>query len=113
MIYEAKPLTEEQEMRLSSLQNLPTRYEVSITDGNTILRVGYTAKKSRDGVIACLRRVGQEVVNFTGCGEFFTSRRAADGVMMGNWRIAFTGRTQREAIMQGELKPFWKEGEQS
>lgn len=94
--------------RLARLKNYATRYEIRGTNtetGQTVL-IGYTAQKSRAGILAMCRKNGAEIVARLRGDSLEFGKRAADGATLGHWRIGFSGRTQREAIIAGEL-PFF------
>lgn len=56
-------------------------------------------------MLDCCRRRGVELTRLTGSDRFTFAARAADGGTMGEWSIRWTGRTERESILGGEL-PF-------
>jgi hypothetical protein len=98
--------------RLAALSNRGTSYEYALSGpGGERFLVVY-CRKTRPGVSAALHRVAvgtltrlelvEAVSGQRGQGWAWTGRTscAANG-----WTLAFTGRTQREAISQGEL-PF-------
>ena len=98
-------LTAEQTRKLARLQNCATRYEAVVIrqDGEKRL-VAYSGRKSRAGLLTAAQQRGKAVLAFLECnvastlewknGEF----RMCDGSV-----IRWSGRTQRDAIMQGEL----------
>lgn len=95
--------------RLERIARYGTRYEITATKaGEATLLIGYTPRLSRPGLIDMLRRVGPEVVGRLAIGD---KDRIAFGTKprpwaeTAGWRIAFSGRTQREAIINGE-HPF-------
>jgi len=101
-------MNETQIARLNRLKRYSTRYELIAThpDGRKVL-VGYT-RKGRDGMLSMMRKNGEAWVKFSGCEDIHFARRVGDGATSGEWTINFSGRTQREAIMEGEL-PFFPE----
>jgi hypothetical protein len=99
------PRSWDAQSRLERDQRYATKYEiVAVLNGTTRL-VLYTGQHSRSGLIASVRQRGEELVKFCKAEEFDLGKRAADGVHIGNWHIAFSGRTKREAISEGEF-PF-------
>lgn len=88
----------------------PTRYEITLKNretGETFLFC-YVNARSRDALARCLRQAGPEIIEFCGADRFYTKMRAQDGVMVGDWDIQYTGRTQLQAKQEGEkLHPFW------
>lgn len=109
-------LTPEQERKLARIQGRATLYEtvmVNRKDGRKVV-LCYTRKTKR-GIIDYIHRLGRtgsagELVAFCGAEVY---RQPADGFVLaiGEWDMKFSGRTQREAIMGGELT-FWKDGVQ-
>lgn len=105
----AATLTDAQRAKLALLQNRATRYEVAVThaDRRRVL-LCYTAKHSSRGLTDALRGRMVEVGTFLALPD-----EARFAVQAGENRItassggevSFTGRTQRQAIMEGEL-PF-------
>jgi hypothetical protein len=98
-------LTTLQEQKLARLQHYATRYELAAIRGNERVLIVYTPRKNRQVLWASLRERAEAVCALTGASEVTFGKKAADGATMGEWRICFTGRTQREAIIEGEL-PF-------
>jgi len=95
-------MTATQTEKLARLAHYGSQYEiVAVKAGETVL-LGYAARHSRSGLIAVIRRRGEDVVMLTGSEEFTTGKKAADPITCGPWLIKFSGRTQREAIMCGE-----------
>jgi len=99
-------LSDAQIARLERLKHYSTRYELVAAhpDGRKIL-VGYT-RKGRDGLLSMMRKNGPAWVKFSGCEDIHFAKRTAEGATSGDWKVNFSGRTQREAIMNGEL-PFF------
>ena len=89
--------------KLERLRNYGTRYEIAAINGVQRIRIAYTSRHSRQGLLAAVRRNGPEVVKLTGSEMITFGQRAADGGISGDWHIGFTGRTQRDAICNGEL----------
>ena len=88
---------------ISSLE--PTRYEITArhADGRELLVV-YTSQKSRNGLLKAIR--GNAGVLFAEdeiYGPIFA--RPLPHMRCGDWLIAFSGRTQRQAYSEGE-RPF-------
>jgi len=98
-------LTNEQIIKLARLKNYSTRYELVAygPNGEKIL-VCYTPRKSLRGVIDAIRSRWEECERMAGTDQCYTQKRAEDGCKMGAWVIRFSGRTQREAIIDGELR---------
>ena len=96
------------EARLERLKNYRTRYELVAEhpDGRRVL-VRYTSRDNRRGLYGALTQDCEGICAFFGTDAITFGKRSADGATMGEWRLRFTGRTQREAILAGEL-PFYK-----
>jgi hypothetical protein len=104
------------EEKLAQLHNRHTRYEVVVERRSGIVRerhvdaqvilLGYTMRKSRQGLLEVCRRNGQQVIDVLGItadDHLIPAKKAADGfVIGGSWQVRFTGRTQRDAIIEGE-----------
>lgn len=101
-------MTENQNAKLEAIKNRATRYELVIERGAERLRLCYTGRKNRNGIIDAIRRNGAELVDLTGAESFKlgSGNCAGPSVLLGDWRICFSGRTQREAIIAGELRWF-------
>jgi hypothetical protein len=102
-------LTTEQIAKLERCRNYATRYEITARhpDGRTFL-VCYTPRVSRTGLQLAMQNVGDRLVAALPVGEndemtWHTQPRAH--CKTSGWEIGFTGRTQRDAIMSGEM-PF-------
>ena len=92
--------------RLARIRNRQTLYELTIAhpDGRRYL-VAYAQSKGRTDLwrsVTSEKRVDR-IVKLTGTEEITFAKRAADGATMGDWAIRFTGRTQRDCIVEGEL----------
>jgi len=96
--------------KLARIKNYSTRYElVAIhSDGRKVL-VGYTPRRGRSGLYDMLATNGPAWVKFSGAENVTFGKRVADGAISGDWSINFSGRTQRDAICNGELPFFAQE----
>ena len=74
-----------------------TLYELAIEKGDRRFLVMYTSNRSRRLLLDSCRKHGEKLVALTGADELTLAKRAGDGATMGDWRIRWTGRTQREA----------------
>jgi hypothetical protein len=107
MITTAASLTPEQVRKLERIKFHPTRYEIELVkpDGTAML-VCYSSRRSISGLLRAMRDRWAQIVragNISGIGYRIGKARAysfENGVV-----IRFSGRTQRDAIMRGEL-PF-------
>lgn len=92
--------------RLQRLHRLSTRYEVTLQtkDGAEYL-VGYTMRRSGHGLLGITRRSGEEIIKLVGITDedTVTFARGRKSMSIGDGvTIAFTGRTERDAICNGE-----------
>lgn len=97
-------MTTNQIEKLDNLKNRATRYELVLERGAERLRLCYTARKNRRGLIDAIFRLGAELGAFTGQKEVRFGQGAT--AQLGDWAVRFSGRTQREAIQAGELGWF-------
>jgi len=90
--------------KLARLTNRPTCYELAVkhSDGRAFL-VGYCQSKSRQAIFNMARKVGPQLVKLTGTEKITFAEKARNGAVMGEWKIVWTGRTQRNAYCEGEL----------
>ena len=100
-------LTDQQQRQLERIKYYATRYEVRLTlpDGRAML-VCYTERKSKAGLYSCLQNRGKAILALM--PEMPEDSRLtynkAQGFALGNGAsVAFSGRTQRDAIMSGAL----------
>lgn len=93
--------------QLERLKHYGTRYEVTLTNGRTTYLLGYTSRRSRQGLLDVLRLRGSDVVEKTSMPEnaiisFVHWNTIGFDLGFDSWHVRFTGRTQREAIVSGE-----------
>lgn len=91
--------------KLARLHNRATLYELTMSRGDEHFLIAYASNKGRTMLWKCVtsdQRVHQ-IIAKTGTEAITFAKRAGDGATMGAWAIRFTGRTQRDAISQGEL----------
>ena|ERR1044072_9784657 len=105
-------MTYEQETRLIGIKNYHTRYEIVAERDSDRLLIGYTPRKSRHGLLAAMQHVGQAIIERLNVGEndeiTWQTKPYIHAITSG-WRIGFSGRTERDAILSGEL-PFVAKG---
>lgn len=96
--------------RLERLRHQTTRYELVMRHTKTgeKRRVCYTARRNRRGLFDAMRSNGEALVRITGAQEFTFGTGST--ATIGDWSVSFSGRTQREAISNGELRWFAAEG---
>jgi hypothetical protein len=101
-----KHLTEEQKAKLARLHYGPTRYEIEmVTPSGVKHLIAYTPRRSFRGLLDAVQERGAIILRVTGMPEDTRAERGdnaslrfSDGTI-----IRFSGRTQRDAIMHGEL----------
>lgn len=95
--------------KLSRLKHYATRYELVASRGTGPDResylIAYTSRNNRRGLWAAITDSNRvdKLVKLTGSKSIDFGKRAADGGTMGDWTIRFSGRTQRECYLEGEL----------
>lgn len=91
--------------QLERLRNHATLYELVMTRGNERILIAYSSGKGRTDIwrsVTSDKRV-KAIIAKAGTENLTFGKKVVDGAMMGEWKINFTGRTQREAISEGEL----------
>ena len=94
-----------QSEKLERIALYRTAYELIATDGTQRVLVCYCESKSRQTIFKVARKHGEKLVKLCSSETIHFAKRSSDGATIGAWTIRFSGRTQREAIMEGEL-PF-------
>ena len=83
-----------------------TLYElVSVSPRGKKMLAGYALRKSRKGLLAMVSKNGQAWADATGTEELTFVKSGAEATM-GRWRFYFSGRTERDAMDEGELSWF-------
>lgn len=96
--------------KLAALQNRGTLYELELANLETGERrlIAYTRNTKTRGIAAMMRQT-DAVIAVIGRVDLFASKRAEKSFIAytrdGKWVARFTGRTQRDAICNGELQP--------
>lgn len=94
--------------RLAAIHGRSTKYELVLVhdDGRTLL-LGY-GRKTKPGVLAMVHRQAVELSQFCGA-DYITLAGLPRGTFgkIGPWSLRASGRTEREAIIQGE-REHWK-----
>jgi hypothetical protein len=91
--------------KLAAIQGYNTRYEavMILADGRTY-RIGYLGRKSRSGLLACIRTRGPRILAVVDMPDDAVMTWKAGAMHLGEGTvIKFSGRTQRDAICNGEL----------
>ena len=97
-------LTDVQQRRLARCRNRRTLYELAVkhADGRAVL-LGYCDRHSRNMLYRVACKHGPKLAALTGAESLTFGAKSRDGATIGDWSIVWTGRTQRDAIMEGEL----------
>ena len=90
--------------KLARLKNYRTRYELAMTRGGQKLLVCYTDQRGRPGIISAVQSRVSAMIWRTGVDRIDFAEFSDDGATMGEWSIRFTGRTQRQAYIEGALE---------
>jgi hypothetical protein len=89
------------EEKLARLKNYRTRYEVAMTNGSERYLVVYMSARSFRRLLSAVQEKLEKIVAIAKADVWMDGK---GGLTAGDWKIAFTGRTQREAILGGELQ---------
>lgn len=89
--------------RLEALKYRTTLYELVIEKDGKRYLAGY-CRKGRNGLFGMLAKNAEKIAALFGDTVTF-AKRASDGAYINGWHVHFTGRTERECIIEGEL-PF-------
>jgi hypothetical protein len=96
-----------QTQKLERLRNRRTLYEVAAIRGESRVLISYAGQHSRHGLMKAISIHGQQIVDvfqLPATARMTFGEKASDGVTLpGGIVIRFTGRTEREAILSGEL----------
>ena len=94
-------MSDDQIRKLNAIKNYSTRYELAVERDGRRFRIAYTVRHSRAGLLAAVRQHGTELVDFANSDDMrFESKFVAH---IGNAKVWFTGRTQHQSIIEGEL----------
>src|SRR5579863_4709606 len=75
-----------------------TLYELALIKGRSpLFLIMYTSHRGRRTLLDCVYQHRESLVAITGADTIKLEKKSADGAMIGEWRINWTGRTQREA----------------
>lgn len=92
--------------KLARIHNRATCYELALINGDRRILICYSMRQGRHTILEACRKHGQAIVDLTcphGEQNMVFLKPASLGATIGDWWIRFTGRTQREAIITGEL----------
>jgi len=84
----------------------PTRYEIVAQKGGVALLVAYTSRRSLRTLVRACQAVGRDLLAALGGlpEDSVMTRRSGEIVLdLSGWTIRYSGRTQREAELEGEL----------
>ena len=89
--------------KLERLKNRSTAYELVATDGDRSVLICYTARKSFAGILQATLDRGDLLSDATGAIDITWNKASKSIVTDNGWQIKLSGRTQRDAICNGEL----------
>lgn len=93
--------------KLARLHNRATLHEVIASNGDRRILVCYLETLSKRGLFEAIRRRGERIVASLGLPDDATLTLGGSAkcprAQIGEWSIRRSGRTQREAIIEGEL----------
>jgi hypothetical protein len=89
--------------KLRWLQNRRTAYELVAVNGDQRILICYSSVRSRGALYRICCKRAADLLALTGAESIHFAKTAADGGTMGAWTIRFSGRTQRECYIEGEL----------
>jgi len=99
-------IADEQARKLRRIAGRTTLYEATLTHHRTGEKALLCySPKSRTSLQRYIAKNAQALVTFCG-SETFVRRAQGEEAAIGEWGIAWSGRTQREAIINGELPWF-------
>jgi len=89
--------------RLNQLKYRDTRYEVVLVNssGTEIYLVAYTARRGKMALVNAIRNVFEHVDRIARVAD--ETKITTKYIQINpNWRVAYSGRTERQAITEGE-----------
>jgi hypothetical protein len=94
------------QQKLERIHNRITQYELVCTDQNGIkCLAGYT-RQSKMGILSMLRKNGEKWAQRLSEKDVITFAKSGKVATLGKYTVYFSQRTQREAIIAGELPWF-------
>lgn len=93
--------------KLQRIHGYTTRYELAAVKGDRRILIGYIVRRSQQGMRDACRKYGPQLVDVcqVSGNQILIYNRFTRLIKLGDWAIKLTGRTQRAAIIDGEL-PF-------
>jgi len=88
--------------RLMALRNYSTAYEVTVSKNGETYLLGYTPRKSGPGIVRLIQRRWDVLCNFLSVEKMHLGRRTPTDIHGHGCQITFSGRTERDAICNGE-----------
>jgi hypothetical protein len=95
--------------KLERLKNRSSAFELmAVNDEMLKVLVGYTPQRSKIGMLKMIQKNGENwAPRLTGIEiNFIKNGNKGPTARMGQFTVFFTGRTQREALLEGELPWF-------
>ncbi len=93
--------------KLERIHGYITRYELAAVKGDRRILVGYIVRTSFQGMLDACRKYGPQLIDVCQVSgtQLLIHNKTLKQIELGDWAIKLTGRTQRTAIVEGEL-PF-------
>jgi hypothetical protein len=94
------------EQKLEDLYRRSTKYELvaCYPDGQIVL-AGYCSH-GKNNILSMLRKNGEQWANRIKADDMVTFAKDGQSAQLGKYKVYFSGRTQRKAIILGELPWF-------
>jgi len=90
--------------RLEDLRYRSTVYEIVLTNGEVTRLIKY-GRKGRRSLIEAVQSEGKEILEMVGMSDDFEGKITPTSIDLGRgWCAKFSGRTKRQAIIEGELE---------
>ena len=90
--------------KLEDLKYYSTTYEIVLTDGKTSKLISY-GRKGRRSLIEAVQNKGSEILDMVNVSDDFQGKITTTSIdLSGGWYAKFSGRTKRQAIIEGELE---------
>ena len=90
--------------RLEDLRYRSTVYEIVLTNGEVTRLIKY-GRKCRRSLIEAVQRKGSKILDVVDMSDDFQGKITTTSMdLSGGWYAKFSGRTKRQAIIEGELE---------
>jgi len=90
--------------RLEDLRYRSTVYEIVLTNGEVTRLIKY-GRKGRRSLIEAVQSKGSKILDVVDMSDDFQGKITTTSMdLSGGWYAKFSGRTKRQAIIEGELE---------